>query len=128
MAEDEFHALWDCEKVREAWTPVFEEVRRKGQRLLVTSDLVSFIMAEGLRLELFAMTAWLIWMRRNKLRTNDNPLPCSKELSQQRLISKKEGWWTTQRVTNVAAWLKMNSTLFGIARRFVRRGHLSLRR
>nr|POE86841.1 putative ribonuclease h protein [Quercus suber] len=78
MAEDEFHALWDCKKVREAWTPDFEEVRRKSQRLLDMSDLVSFIMAEGLRLELFAMTAWLIWMRRNKLRMNDNPLPCSR--------------------------------------------------
>ena len=77
-AEDEFHALWDCKMVREAWAPVFGEVRRKGQSLKVMSDLVSVTKAEGLSLELFAMTAWLIWMRRNKLRMNDNPQPCSR--------------------------------------------------
>nr|POE52943.1 hypothetical protein CFP56_36118 [Quercus suber] len=78
MAEDEFHALWDCEKVHEVWAPAFGEVRRKGQSLLVMSDLVSFTKVEGLILELFAMTAWLIWMQRNKLRANDNPQPCSR--------------------------------------------------
>ena len=76
MAEDEFHALWDCEKVREAWALAFGEVRRKGQILQVMSDLVSFTKAGGFSLELFAMMAWLIWMRRNKLRANDNPQPC----------------------------------------------------
>ena len=60
MAEDEFHALWDCEKVREEWVPAFGEVRRKGQSLQVMSDLVSFTKAEGFSLELFTMTAWLI--------------------------------------------------------------------
>ena len=78
MAEDEFYALWDCEKVREAWALAFREVRRKGQSLQVMSDLVSFTKAEGFSLELFAMTAWLIWMQRNKLRANDNPQPCSR--------------------------------------------------
>ena len=60
MAEDEFHTLWDCEKVHEEWVPAFGEVRRKGQSLQVMSDLVSFTKAEGFSLELFAMTAWLI--------------------------------------------------------------------
>ena len=30
MAKDEFHTLWDCEKVHEAWVLAFGEVRRKG--------------------------------------------------------------------------------------------------
>ena len=60
MAEDEFHTLWDCEKVHEEWVPAFGEVRRKGQSLQVMSDLVSFTKAKGFSLELFAMTAWLI--------------------------------------------------------------------
>ena len=60
MAEDEFHTLWDCEMVREAWAPAFREVRRKGKSLKVMSNLVSVTKAEGLSLELFAMTAWLI--------------------------------------------------------------------
>ena len=76
MVEDEFHTLWDCEKVREAWVLAFREVRRKGQSFQVMSDLVSFTNVEGFSLELFAMTTWLIWMRRNKLRATDNPHPC----------------------------------------------------
>ena len=64
--------------VREVWAPIFGEVRRKGQSLKVMSDLMSVTKAEGLSLELFAMTAWLIWMRKNKLRVNDNPQPCSR--------------------------------------------------
>ncbi|XP_050260094.1 uncharacterized protein LOC126705233 [Quercus robur] len=39
MTKDEFHALWDCEMVREAWAPAFGEVRRKGLSLKVMSDL-----------------------------------------------------------------------------------------
>ena len=42
------------------------------------SDLVSFTKAKDFSLELFMMTAWLIWMRRNKLRANNNPQPCSR--------------------------------------------------
>ncbi|KAK7837751.1 gdsl esterase/lipase exl3 [Quercus suber] len=39
------------------------------------SDLVSTIKAEGKNLEEVAIIAWLIWLRRNKLRTNEVALP-----------------------------------------------------
>ena len=39
------------------------------------SDLVSIIKAKGKNLEEFAMIAWLIWIRRNKLRINEAALP-----------------------------------------------------
>ncbi|KAL0016032.1 hypothetical protein SO802_003101 [Lithocarpus litseifolius] len=66
MAEDEVHALWGCVQVSEGWASPFAEVRRKYQNLESMSDLVNIIKESGNNLELFAMTAWLIWLRRNK--------------------------------------------------------------
>lgn len=78
MAEDKFHAIWDYVNVREGWAPPFAEVRRKCQYIGSVSDLVSIIKAEGKNLEEFAMTAWLIWLWRNKLRTKKSPQSCTK--------------------------------------------------
>ena len=78
MVEDEVHALWDCEHVHEGWAHSFAEVRQKCWNIVSMSDLVSIVMAEGNNLEVFVMTTWLIWLWRNKLRTNENPQPCLK--------------------------------------------------
>ena len=72
------------------------------------SDLVSFTEAEGKNLEVFAMTTWLIWLWRNKLRTNDNPLPCSKiaQTASSLLSEFQQGkqWPVTKNRTNLVRW------------------------
>lgn len=77
-AEDEFHAIWGCEKVRDGWASSFDEVRKKLQNIESLSDLVCIIRAEGKKLEKFAMIVWLIWIKRNSLRTSETARPCQK--------------------------------------------------
>ena len=62
------HAVWNCENLREGWVQSFAEVRSKFLCIESLCDLVSIINEEGKSLEEFAMTAWLIWIRRNKQR------------------------------------------------------------
>lgn len=76
--EDVLHAIWSCENLREGWEQSFAEVRRKFPCVVSLCDLVSIIKEEGKRLEEFAMSVWLIWIRRNKQRLNEPAQPLSK--------------------------------------------------
>ena len=71
LNEDEVHAIWDCVQVHELWEHSYSDVRNKYLNVKNMCDLVSIIKAEGKNMEVFVMSAWLIWMRRNKLRTNE---------------------------------------------------------
>ena len=72
------HVIWSCENLREGWEQYFVEVRRKFPCVVSLCDLVSIIKEEGKSLEEFAMTTWLIWVRRYKQRLNEPAQPLSK--------------------------------------------------
>ena len=78
LNEDEVHAIWDCVQVREVWEQSCADVRNKYLNVENMCDLVSIMKAEGKNMEVFVMSSWLIWMQRNKLRTNEATQPCSK--------------------------------------------------
>ena len=71
LNEDEVHAIWGCLQVREVWEQSCADVRIKYQNVETMCDLVSIMKAKGKNMEVFVMTAWLIWLRRNKLQTNE---------------------------------------------------------
>ena len=60
------------------WEYSCADVRNKYWSVKNMWDLVSIMKAEGKNMEVFVMSAWLIWMRRNKLRSNEATQPCSK--------------------------------------------------
>ena len=78
LNEDEVHAIWDCVQVREVWEHSCAVVRNKYLIVENMCDLVSIMKAKGKNMEVFVMAAWLIWLRRNKLRTNEATQRCSK--------------------------------------------------
>ena len=78
LKKDEVHAIWDCVQVREVWESSCADVRNKYLTVKNMWDLVSIMKAKGKNMEVFVMLAWLIWMRRNKLRSNEATQPCSK--------------------------------------------------
>ena len=71
LQEDEIHAIWDCVQVRVVWESSCADVRNKYLTMKNMWDLVSIMKAEGKNMEVFVMSAWLIWMRRNKLRSKE---------------------------------------------------------
>lgn len=76
--ENAIHALWECETIHCIWDQSFGEVRSDFPRVASFSDLVSLISTQPRKLELFAVVAWSIWLRRNKLRCNEQSLPTRK--------------------------------------------------
>ena len=76
--ESTLHALWGCEYLLPVWDIAFYGVRRDFPQLASFSDLVSITSQESRNLELFAMVAWSIWLRRNKLHCNEPSLPINK--------------------------------------------------
>ena len=65
-------------QVREVWEHSCAVVRNKYLIVENMCDLVSIMKAEGKNMEVFVMAAWLIWLRRNKLHTNEATQRCSK--------------------------------------------------
>lgn len=65
------HALWECEANRPVWNQYFNRVNQYTTTLGSFSNLVSLIRGNPMSIELFAVTAWLIWSRRNKIRLDE---------------------------------------------------------
>ena len=65
------HALWECEANRPVWNQYFNWVNRYTTTLGSFSNLVSLIRGNPMSIELFAVTAWLIWSQRNKIRLDE---------------------------------------------------------
>ena len=66
--EDPFHALWTCTKLDTVWAEQALWEFRNSVSVADFKDLVSWIIAEGKQLDLFAVTAWSVWNQRNKAR------------------------------------------------------------
>lgn len=76
--ENTIHALRECETIHCVWDQSFGGVRSDFPRAASFSDLVSLISTQPRKLELFAVVAWPIWFRRNKLQCNEQSLPTRK--------------------------------------------------
>ena len=73
--EDSFHALWSCKALHLVWLSNFSWPQGQYPQLRSVFDLMSVVLKESARLDVFAMVAWSVWFRRNKLRCNEQSLP-----------------------------------------------------
>lgn len=76
--EDEVRAIWSCDCIREVWETPFATTRMTNPRMNSMCDLVSFILEETRELEKFAMVAWAVWQRCNKVRLKEDTIPLNK--------------------------------------------------
>lgn len=76
LKEDEVHAIWDYVRVHVVWESSYVDVRNKYLTVKNMWDLVSIMKAESKNMEVSVMSAWLIWLQRNKLRSNEATQPC----------------------------------------------------
>nr|POE75356.1 putative ribonuclease h protein [Quercus suber] len=76
--ETTLHALWSYQNNLTVWESRFGWVKREFPPLATFLDLVALVGRQQKQLELFAMMAWSIWGRRNKVRCNQPHLPLGK--------------------------------------------------
>ena len=66
--EDLIHALWSCSELDSVWSDQSLWSFRGRVGFVDFKELVSWMIAEGKPLELFAVTAWMIWNQRYHVR------------------------------------------------------------
>lgn len=73
--EEAEHALWSCLELEVVWADREVWCFRSEVGFSDVKELVSWLIAEGKPLELFAYTAWMVWNQRNKARLNLQVIP-----------------------------------------------------
>ena len=74
------HALWECDPVQACWGHALMKVRHARLQLGSFIDLVSIARQLEEDTELFTLTAWFVWCRRNKCHFKEQFLPPEKIL------------------------------------------------
>ena len=73
--ESSFHALWSCPCLLPIWNSHFGWLIKKAHNCSSMLDLFFLCQEKSNALELFAMTAALIWARRNQIRLGEVSVP-----------------------------------------------------
>ena len=66
--KESMHAIWSCLELGEVWGVGEEWCFRSNVEFTDVKELLSWLIAEGKSIELFAYTAWMVWTQRNKVR------------------------------------------------------------
>ena len=73
--ESSFHALWSYPYLSPIWKVHFDWLIKKALNCSSMLDIIQLCLEKSNLLELFAMTAALIWSRRNQLRAGEASIP-----------------------------------------------------
>nr|POE59890.1 hypothetical protein CFP56_39459 [Quercus suber] len=76
--ESVLHALWSCEDNCSMWGSCFASLPSEFSRVSSFRDLLELVFCSLLNSEVFAMTCWAIWNRRNKLQVGEVVWPLNK--------------------------------------------------
>ena len=68
--EETEHSLWSCLELEVDWADHEAWSLRSEVEFTDVKELLSWLIAEGKSLELFAYTAWMVWNQRNKACVN----------------------------------------------------------
>ena len=75
MAKSTLHALWECEVFRQVWDADFSWINRQLVAYGTFENLLELVSEKPYQLEVFAVTAWFLWLRHNKLRVKEDVIP-----------------------------------------------------
>ena len=84
--ENTLHALWLCPSLSQVWSLDHSWQSCFTRTFQSFRNLVECIINEGLDLANFATIAWMVWHRRNALRTTNKLLPIQQVLPKARVI------------------------------------------
>ena len=73
--EDALHALWTCPQLATVWQVNFADLIEATNSVSSFLEVIKFAQQDWSRFPLFAWTSSLIWMRRNKLRMQEDTAP-----------------------------------------------------
>lgn len=69
--ESTLHALWSCPKLNEVWDVHFSLLKSNARECSTFLEVFSLCLEKSHPSDLFAMVAYQIWLRRNKLRLGE---------------------------------------------------------
>lgn len=78
LSESVLHTLWDCASLHQVWDMDFHWIDKNKASMGTFKNLVELIFEKPNMFELFAVIAWFLWSRRNKLRLNIDVLPLNR--------------------------------------------------
>ena len=90
--EDALHALWSCLILTQASDGEPQWNFREQTSFESFPHLLSHVFESGCNAELFAMVAWTIWFRHNKVHSTSPGFPVDQ--MQQRVIDSLLEFWT----------------------------------
>ena len=92
------HAVWSCPKLGEVWGVGEEWCFKSKVEFTYVKELLSWLIAKGRSLELFAYMAWMVWNQRNKVRVNQQAVLLLQvaEQAEQKLAQFRANWQNTE--------------------------------
>nr|POE77153.1 putative ribonuclease h protein [Quercus suber] len=75
--ETSLHAIWSCPDLKSIWRAHFDWLIKDSWDCSSLLDIIQLCQAKSNLTDLFAMTASLIWLRRNQLRVGVTAIPVS---------------------------------------------------
>ena len=85
-SENTLHALWSCPSLSQVWSHDQSWRNCYTRTFQSFRDLVELIIEEGLDLANFATIVWMVWHRRNALRTTNKLFPIQQVLPEVRAV------------------------------------------
>nr|POF04761.1 putative ribonuclease h protein [Quercus suber] len=79
--EDTLHALWTCPQLTTVWQVYFADLIEGTNSASSFLDVIQLAQQDPYRFALFAWMSSMIWMRRNKLRMQEDTAPLAKTSS-----------------------------------------------
>ena len=73
--KESVHAIWSCPELGEVWGVGEEWCFRSNLEFTDVKELLSWLIAEGKSIKLFAYTAWMVWTQRNKIQVTQQVVP-----------------------------------------------------
>ena len=69
--ESVLRALWSCKAIGSVWGSCFMSLPSEFSKVSLFRDLLELVFCSSLNSEVFEMTCWTLWNRRNKMRVGE---------------------------------------------------------
>jgi len=104
-SKDGLHALWLCPHFSPIWNSDPSWNFRSHMVFHDFKELFQYVIKEGKNLEYFATIIWMVWFRRNALRTGSKPFPIHQVIPDVRAVQAEYKRATPPKLLDITNWV-----------------------